>query len=154
MEIPSVFKLINFWPPFLVSGIRVKKYLPELKRVEVEMKLRLWNKNHERAHFGGSLYAMTDPFYALLIQENLPPGHEVWVKSADIQFKRPGRGRVEAHFQLSDTELDRIKNQLENDHKAEPQFSIRVQNESGETVAEVKQTVHVRRRRPSQARRV
>lgn len=97
---------------------------------------------------------MTDPFYALLIQENLPDGHEVWVKCADIQFKKPGRGRVEAHFQLSDSDLDQIKKKLETEHKAEPQFSIRVQNESGETVAEVKQTVHVRRRRPSQARRV
>src|SRR5712691_11295185 len=34
---------INLWPPFLGAGIRVKHIAPDMKAVDVEMKLRFWN---------------------------------------------------------------------------------------------------------------
>src|SRR5882757_5628335 len=34
---------INFWPPFLGAGIRVTHIAPDMKAVDVEMKLRFWN---------------------------------------------------------------------------------------------------------------
>lgn len=142
-----IFKLLNLWPPFVIAGIRITKYRPEIKKVEVQMSLRLWNQNHERSHFGGSLYSMTDPFYALLIQENLSSGHEVWVKSAQIRFKRPGRGKVHAEFQLSDEKLEGIKKQLNEHSRAESEFEIKVLNQSKEVVAEVSQIVHVKKKR-------
>jgi Domain of unknown function (DUF4442) len=53
---------INLWPPFLGMGIRVTRMQPDRKAIDVEMKLRFWNRNFVGTHFGGSLYAMTDPF--------------------------------------------------------------------------------------------
>ena len=47
---------INFWPPFLGAGIRVKHIAPDMKAVDVEMKLRWWNANYVGTHFGGSLF--------------------------------------------------------------------------------------------------
>jgi hypothetical protein len=54
---------INFWPPFLGMGIRIQHIAADMKAVDVEMKLRFWNANYVGTHFGGSLFAMTDPFY-------------------------------------------------------------------------------------------
>jgi len=139
----SIFKIISYWPPFLVSGIRIRKYLPEVKRLEVAMSLRFWNWNHERAHFGGSLYAMTDPFYALLIRENLEEKVQVWVKSAQIKFRRPGRGVVHSFFELTNDQLEKIQNDLKAHHKSEPDFHIEVLDSHGKIVAEVSQIVHV-----------
>src|SRR5258708_26936269 len=51
---------INLWPPFLGAGIRVKRIAPDMKAIDVEMKLRFWNANYVGTHFGGSLFAMTD----------------------------------------------------------------------------------------------
>lgn len=139
----SILKIISYWPPFLVSGIRVQKYLAEEKRLEVAMSLRFWNWNHERSHFGGSLYSMTDPFYALLIRENLKENVRVWVKSAQIRFRRPGRGVVHSVFELKDEQLEKIQKDLASNHKSEPEFHIEVIDSHGKIVAEVSQIVHV-----------
>ena len=56
---------VNFWPPFLGAGIRVTSIAPDMKAVDVEMKLHWWNANYVGTHFGGSLFAMTDAFYML-----------------------------------------------------------------------------------------
>jgi hypothetical protein len=52
---------VNFWPPFLGMGIRIVHIAPDMKAVDVEMKLRFWNANYVGTQFGGSLFAMTDP---------------------------------------------------------------------------------------------
>ena len=62
---------INLWPPFLGAGIRVKRIAPDMKAVDVEMKLRWWNANYVGTHFGGSLFAITDAFYMLMLMANL-----------------------------------------------------------------------------------
>ena len=129
----------------MVAGIKVRKYVSEEMRLEVAMNLRFWNWNHERAHFGGSLYSMTDPFYALLIRENVPEKVQVWVKSAQIRFRRPGRGIVHAVFELKPDQLEKIQSELSSHHKSEPEFHIDVLDSNGKPVAEVKQIVHVSR---------
>lgn len=142
----TILKIISYWPPFLVAGIKVTKYNVEEKKLEVTMGLRFWNWNHERSHFGGSLYAMTDPFYALLIRENLEENVQVWVKSAKIRFRRPGRGKVQAVFELKIEQLEKIKAELGQQSKSEPEFQIEVRDSNRKIVAEVSQIVHVSRR--------
>jgi acyl-coenzyme A thioesterase PaaI-like protein len=80
----------------LGAGIRVTRLGPHA--VDVEMKLRRWNRNYVGTHFGGSLYSMTDPFFMLMPIENLGPEYIVWDKAATIRFKKPGRGKVRASF--------------------------------------------------------
>src|SRR5271166_763243 len=65
-----MLRLINIWPPIAGSGIRVR-WGADMKSVDVEMKLRMWNRNYVGTHYGGSLYSMTDPFYMLLLMNNL-----------------------------------------------------------------------------------
>ena len=40
----------------------------------------LLNRNYVGTHFGGSLFAMTDPFYMLMMMRNLGPDYIVWDK--------------------------------------------------------------------------
>ena len=88
--------LINLWPPFLGAGIRVTQ--PDWKAIDVEMKLRFWNSNYVGTHFGGSLYAMTDPFYMLMLIEN--PGQDdiVWDKYASVRSDNRERARCSLPF--------------------------------------------------------
>jgi hypothetical protein len=57
-----LLRLINFWPPYLGSGVKVIHISPDVRSIEVRMDLKFWNRNYVGVHFGGSLYAMTDPF--------------------------------------------------------------------------------------------
>ena len=139
-----MLRAINIWPPFLAAGIHV--YWRSNRVVDVEMKLRPWNRNYVGTHYGGSLYSMTDPFYMLMLMENLGREYIVWDKAANIRFRKPGKGKVTAEFRLSDAQIDEIRDKLTVQEKYEPTFVVEVKDEAGEVVAEVQKILHVRRK--------
>ena len=91
---PKYLKLLlNIYPPYLGAGIRVVQISGDFREVIVAMKLRWYNRNYVGTHFGGSLSAMTDPFFMLMLLNILGNDYIVWDQAARIQFLRPGRGR-------------------------------------------------------------
>jgi len=137
---------MNFWPPFLGAGIRVKRLRPDLREIDVEMKLRRWNANWVGTHYGGSLYSMTDPFFMVMLIENLGRDYIVWDKSAAIRFRKPGKGTVRAEFRLSDEQIQEIKDALKQEAKIDRNFVVEVKDESGVVIAEVQKVVQIRRK--------
>jgi hypothetical protein len=137
---------INFWPPFLGMGIRIQRIAPDMKAVDVEMKLHFWNANYVGTHFGGSLFAMTDPFYMLMLMAKLGRDYIVWDKAATIRYRKPGKGTVRAEFRLSDSQIDDIREKLKTLPKYEPVFSVEVKDEAGVVIAEVEKVLHVRKK--------
>jgi len=89
---------------------------------------------------------MADPFYMLMLMNNLGPGYIVWDKAASIRFRKPGKGKVRAEFRLSDAQLDDIREQLKTVAKYEPTFSVEVKDEAGDVVAVVEKVLHVRKK--------
>jgi hypothetical protein len=138
--------MMNLWPPFLGAGIRVRRLQPDWKAIDVEMKLGFWNSNYVGTHFGGSLYSMTDPFYMLMLIQNLGPAYIVWDKSANIRFRRPGKGKVLASFRLSDEQIEGIRQGLNTQEKMEPTFVVEVKDATGAVIAEVEKVLHVRKK--------
>ena len=140
-----MLRLVNIWPPFAATGIHVN-WGPDMKSAEVTMKLRPWNRNFVGTHYGGSLYSMCDPFYMLLLIKNLGPEYIVWDKAAGIRFRKPGKGTVRAEFRLTDAQLDDIREQLKTLPKYEPIYTVEVKDASGDVVAEVQKTLHIRKK--------
>jgi hypothetical protein len=138
--------LMNIWPPFLGAGIRVKRLQPDWKEIDVEMKLRRWNSNYVGTHYGGSLYSMTDPFFMLMLIENLGREYIVWDKAASIRFRKPGKGKVSVTFRLSDEQIEEIRQALATQEKVDREFTVEIKDESGVVVAEVQKVLHVRRK--------
>jgi hypothetical protein len=112
------------------------------------MKLRFWNSNYVGTHYGGSLYSMTDPFYMLMLIENLGRDYVVWDKSATIRFRKPGTGTMSASFRLSEQQICDIRHELETKDKIEPTFRVEVQDETGNVVAEIEKVLHIRKKQP------
>jgi uncharacterized protein DUF4442 len=140
--------LLNLYPPYLGAGIRVKRLQPDWRAIDVEMKLRFWNSNYVGTHFGGSLYSMTDPFYMLMLIENLGPAYIVWDKAASVRFRRPGKGKVSVSFRLSEEQIEGIRHRLITQEKVEPTFMIEVKDDSGAVVAEVEKVLYIRKKDP------
>ncbi|GAB4250700.1 DUF4442 domain-containing protein [Deferrisoma sp.] len=136
--------LLNLYPPFLGAGIRVRRVSPDYREIDVEMRHRFFNRNYVGTHFGGSLYAMTDPFYMLMLIHNLGPGYVVWDKAAEIEFVKPGRGTVRAEFRLDPDALERIREETRGGRKALPTFTVEVRDGGGNVVARVKKVLYVR----------
>lgn len=139
-------RAVNLWPPFVGMGIRVKRVAPDMKAIDVEMKLRWWNANYVGTHFGGSLFAMTDAFYMLMLMANLGRDYIVWDKAASIRYRKPGRGTVRAEFRLTEAEIEDIREKLKTLPKYEPKFTVEVRDEQGNVIAEVEKLLHVRKR--------
>ncbi|GAB4533731.1 MAG: hotdog fold domain-containing protein [Anaerolineales bacterium] len=135
---------MNIWPPYLGAGIRVRKISLDYREVLVEMPLHWYNRNYVGTHFGGSLSAMTDPFYMLMLINNLGSGYMVWDKSAAIEFVRPGRGTVRAHFRLDARRVEEIRVACADGRPHFPEFEVDVLDEAGETVARVHKVLYVR----------
>jgi len=102
-------RILSAYSPYLGAGIRVTHIADDFSCAAVEMRQRWYNTNYVGTHFGGSLYSMVDPMYMLLLMRRLGNGYIVWDKSAHIEFIRPGRGKVVAHFELTDERLDEIR---------------------------------------------
>jgi acyl-coenzyme A thioesterase PaaI-like protein len=144
---PGVFRRgINLWPPFVGAGIRVTRVTPDFREIDVKLALGLFNRNYFGTQFGGSMFAMTDPFFALMMLRNLGSDYVVWDKSGSIDYRKPGRGDVFAHFVLSAAAVARAKRETANGARYEPTFGVRIQDDAGETVAEATKTLYIRRR--------
>ena len=135
---------MNLWPPYLGAGIRVRHIASDWSSATVELRSRFLNRNYVGTHFGGSLFAMTDPFYALLLMHRLGERYLVWDQGASIEFVAPGRGTVSATFLLSEERVEAIRAQAAGGEKVLPEFEDEIRDRAGELVARVRKTLYVR----------
>jgi acyl-coenzyme A thioesterase PaaI-like protein len=135
---------MNLWPPFLGAGIRVRSIAADWSEAVVELRERFVNRNYVGTHFGGSLFAMTDPFYALLLMHRLGERYLVWDQAARIEFVAPGRGTLTARFRITEALLDSIRAQAAGGGKVLPEFDVEIRDRAGELVARVRKTLYVR----------
>jgi acyl-coenzyme A thioesterase PaaI-like protein len=135
---------INLWPPFLFAGIHVTAISADYRYVRVELRQRPWNVNYVRTHFGGSLFAMTDPFWMLCLLQNMGSRYFVWDKAGAIEFLKPGRGVVWTEFRLDDATLNEVKAATANGDKYLHWFENDVLDAQGDVVARVRKQVYVR----------
>lgn len=143
----GLFKLmLNVYPPYWGTGIVVKKISRDYREIIVEMKMRGYNRNYVNTHFGGSLYAMTDPFFMLMLIQILGKGYLVWDQSAHIDFLRPGRGTVTAKFIIREEQIRDILEHTAEGQKYLPEFRVDIKDEAGGIVANVRKTLYIRKK--------
>jgi hypothetical protein len=137
---------MNLWPPFVGAGIHVESIAEDFRAARVRLKLRWYNRNFFGVHFGGSLFAMTDPFFAILVMHNLSRDYLVWDKSSGIHFKAPGRGTVWADFSITQAQIDDILARTAGGEKYEPSFTVDVVDRAGNVVATIDKKLYIRRK--------
>lgn len=137
---------LNFYPPYLGAGVRVRHISADLRLVRVKMVLRWYNRNYVGTQFGGSLYSMVDPFFVLMLMENLGPDYIVWDKAANIEFVSPGKGPVFADFHIDEHLLEEIRQHTAAGDKYLPKLHVEVRDGAGTLVARVQKTLYVRRK--------
>ena len=139
-------KAINYYGPFLGAGVKLKELTKDYRYARVTMPLTFYNKNYMGTQFGGSLYAMVDPWYMLMLIKNLGKEYIVWDKGANIRFKKPGRGTVSAEFKLTQDIIDEIKAHVEQHTKMDYTFKVEIKDEEGNLICEVDKVVYIRKK--------
>jgi len=138
-------QFINLYPPFVGAGIRSRRI--DNLTIQVEMPLTWFNRNLFGTHFGGSLYAMCDPWFALILLRALGDGYIVWDKAASIQFVKPGRGLVTAQFHVPPERVEEIRRAAESSSKVEPLFTVEVVDSQEQVIARVEKLLYVRKKK-------
>jgi len=136
---------MGWWPPFLGAGIHVKSFTDDFREAVVELKFGRLYANYVGTQYGGSLYSMTDPFYAIMLMHNLGGEYLVWDKVGSIEYVAPGRRTVRARFVLTEQRIAEIRAQAAGGEKVLPEFQVEIRHADDDSlVALVRKTLYVR----------
>jgi len=136
-----------FYPPLLFQRIWVRRFHSGFRGVDVKINKSLFNKNYNGSIFGGTIYSATDPFYALLFDQLLQrEGFKVrvWLKSASIQYLKPGRSTLYFTIIVTDEMLNDAITALNTTGKFVRAYPMEILNKQGEICATVMNEVYVR----------
>ncbi len=139
-------RLMNWYGPYLGAGVRLDYIADDWREVRVVMNMRWYNRNAVGTHFGGSLYAMIDPHYMLMLMKLLGSDYVVWDKAASIDFIKPGTGKLTAIMKISDQMLEDIIQATSAGNKYLPEYPVEIFDESGEVVAKALKTLYIRKK--------
>ncbi|HEX4856451.1 MAG TPA: DUF4442 domain-containing protein [Limnobacter sp.] len=140
-------RAMNFYAPLRGAGIHVHSISSDFSEIEVRMPLTRRNSNIMGTQFGGSLYAMADPFFMLMLMKRLGPRYHVWDQEANIRFVSPGKGPVKGIFQVADPALEEIKALAAGGEKVLHTFRANIVHHDGSVVAEVSKVLYIRLKR-------
>lgn len=137
---------MNLWPPFLGAGITVEHISKDFRHARVRLKHGLLNRNILGVHFGGSLFAMTDPFFMMMVSQNLGKSYIIWDQAAKIEFLKPGKGKVHAAFEITQKQLDEIISSAESGNKVLKDFVANIKDRDEDIVARITKTLYIRKK--------
>ncbi|MGB3257689.1 MAG: DUF4442 domain-containing protein [Ornithinimicrobium sp.] len=142
---------MNIWPPFAGSGIHIEQLGADFRTARVALHHRWWARNYVGTLFGGAIFAMTDPWWMVLVLRSLGPDYVVWDKAAEIEFVAPGRSTVRASYVVTDELLQELREAAAGGAKVLRWLETDVVTDDGTVVARVRKQLYVRERRKAAA---
>lgn len=139
-------RLFNLWPPYFGAGLKVLTISDNWDYAKVKLRKGLLNTNYFGTAYGGSLYSMTDPFYALMLVNQLGRDYIVWDKGAAIKYIKPGTTDVFCEFKLNAEQVADIKAIADSQEKHEPVFEVDIFDLNGDLIAKVTKQLYVKRK--------
>jgi len=141
----GVFRVLaNLWPPLFFAGIKINALRRDYREARVTLYLRWYTRNYVGVQYGGSLMSMTDPWYMLMLMNNLGNDYYVWDKHAEIDYISPGKSHVQAHFVLTQAMIDDVKANTASGEKYLPTYTVEIRDRDNTLVARVKRTIYIK----------
>jgi acyl-coenzyme A thioesterase PaaI-like protein len=139
--------LMCFYPPMFFQRIWVKKVHKGFRGIDVKINRSLFTSNLGNSIFGGTIFSATDPFYALLFGQIMQrKGFKitVWLKSAEIQYVKPGRTDLFYTIVISDEMVADAEKALQTEGKFIKTYPIEIFDKHGELCATALNEVYIR----------
>ncbi len=143
----TVLRFLTWWPPYLAAGISVRSIDLDRGEVVTQLKLRPYNRNYFGTHFGGSLFAMCDPFFVFILAHFLGKGYYIWDLESKIEFRKATAEPVFATFRLTPERAKEIAEEAASGQKVTPVFQCDIVTASGTVVAHVEKVLYVKKKK-------
>ena len=138
---------MSLWTPNLFSGIRVRRFSADWTEATVELHVNAITRNYVGTAFGGSMSAMTDPYFFMLVMHQLGRDYVVWDTRGEIEFVKPGRGVLTAEFSVPRAKAQELRERARGGAKVLEWFETEITDAAGDVVARVRREVYVREKR-------
>ena len=139
-------RFMNIWPPFVGAGISVTRIDDDFRQAQVRMTLSWYNRNYMGTQYGGSLYSMSDAFYAIMIIRNLDDRYYVWDKCASIEYLAPARSTVFADYRLDDEMIETIIKNTDQGQKFLYDIPVNIHDQNNTLIARVNKVIYIRKK--------
>lgn len=136
----------NLFPAYRGSGARIEYIASDFREIRIRLDLSWRSRNYVGTIFGGSLYSSVDPIYMIMLIRLLGPAYVVWDKAATIRFKRPGRTRLSARFEISEAETDEIRRELDTRDSIDRIYDVTLADGDGVVHATVEKVIYIARK--------
>ena len=139
--------LMRLYPPMLFQRIWVQKIHKDFLGIDIKINRALITSNLGNSTFGGTLFSATDPFYALLFGQIMQhKGYKitVWLKSAKINYIKPGRSDLFYTLNINQQMISEMENALISEGKFIKEYPIEVFDKKGELCITAINEVYIR----------
>lgn len=143
---------MRLYPPLLLQRIWVQNIDKDYRGARIKINRSLFTLNFGKAIFGGTIYAATDPFYAILFGQIFKrKGYDisVWLKSASIQFLKPGRCDLYYNIIITDAMIEEAEIALISKGVFVKSYTIEIYSKTGRLHAIAKNEIYVGKKFPS-----
>lgn len=143
-----IFKFfMNLYPPLLVNRARIKYVAQDYSELIVILKKSIINRNMAGTIFGGSIFSAADPFHAVMYWQIFAKRYNmnvrVWLKSAEISYKRPSETDLTYQFIISDEDVEKAKKNLDEKGRYFVTHTVDAKNKKNEVCAVVNLTTYI-----------
>ncbi|MFY9714847.1 MAG: DUF4442 domain-containing protein [Microbacterium sp.] len=138
---------MSLWIPNLFSGIRIRHFSDDWTHATVELHVNVLTRNYVKTAFGGSMSAMTDPYFFMLVMHQLGRDYVVWDTRGEIEFLKPGRGVLTAEFAVNPERVAEIRVSARGGAKVREWFETVITDRDGDVVAKVRREVYIREKK-------
>ena len=139
--------IMRFYPPLFFQRIWVVKFEPGFMGVHVRVKKSFFNRNYNKAIFGGTLFSAADPFYPVLFHQALSARGQrviVWLKSCTIEYKKPVRQAMHFSIYLSESDIEEASVTITTAGKFVKAYPVEMFNADGKTCALLTCEIYIR----------
>ncbi|GAB2552531.1 DUF4442 domain-containing protein [Spirosoma aerophilum] len=125
------------------TGGKILFWSSDSREVHLRLRRNLWTYNYVGTIFGGSMFAAADPFYMLMLLRILGKQYVVWDKTGSIRFRKPGRQTLYARFDISDEQLDTIRQAVATHGQTEQRFTLDWVDADGVVHAQIERLCYI-----------
>jgi len=139
--------ILNIFPPLFFNRIILKKVSEDYTYMKVKIRRSILNINFHKTIFGGTIFSAFDPYFPIMyynIFEQKNRKLEIWLKSANIKYKRPATTHLFLEFKISEDDIQTAESELDSKGKYEKWHKVEAINKKGVICAKAEILVYLR----------
>ena len=140
--------MLNLYPPLLFTRVRIIEFGEGFRTCRVVVKRSLLTRNLHGTTYGGAIFNGFDPIYPILYWQIFARRGEalrMWLKAADIDYRKPAASALKINFEVTDEDIERACAGMDETGKYVATHETEAVDASGDVCVRGRMHVYMRR---------